>query len=78
MDDRDDPFAPRPRTNVVRYDFRDDGEAGWTVFDVFTGQPALVMGEPATGLDGDTAVEWTDTLNFIAHQEARKNGTLPG
>jgi len=48
----------------VRYDMRRDDE-GWTVFDVWTGWPALVKGAEQTGLDIELADDLVDLLNTL-------------
>ncbi|KAA3452739.1 hypothetical protein C7I87_00740 [Mesorhizobium sp. SARCC-RB16n] len=46
-----------------RYDLRKDPDGTWTVFDVFTGQPAMVEGRPAVGLNMEWADDLVDLLN---------------
>ena len=49
-----------------RFDLRDDPE-GWTVFDLFTGWPAVVGGVAQTGLDIQDADEMAELLDRLAH-----------
>ncbi|AMX97127.1 hypothetical protein EOA22_05250 [Mesorhizobium sp. M7A.F.Ca.US.014.04.1.1] len=46
-----------------RYDLKKEPNGTWTVFDVFTGQPAEPDGHPATGLDMEYADDLVDLLN---------------
>lgn len=46
------------------YDVRRD-EAGWTVFDLITGAPALVNGQLQQGLPFKFADELADALNDL-------------
>ena len=48
----------------VRYDMRRDDE-GYTVFDIWTGWPALVKGAEQTGLDIELADDLVDLLNTL-------------
>jgi hypothetical protein len=47
---------------LVRYDMRPDDE-GWTVYDIWTGWPAVVQGAEQIGLDLDDADDLVDLLN---------------
>jgi hypothetical protein len=47
-----------------RYDLRKELDRTWTVFDVFTGQPADAWGSPAEGLDKEYADDLVDVLNI--------------
>ncbi|MGR4866551.1 hypothetical protein [Caulobacter sp. LARHSG274] len=52
-----------------RFDLREDVD-GWTVFDRFTGWPAVVAGVAQTGLDiqdADELAEWLDRLSASGH-----------
>lgn len=49
---------------AVRYDMRRDHE-GYTVFDIWTGWPALVKGVEQTGLDIELADDLVDLLNIL-------------
>jgi hypothetical protein len=44
-----------------RYDLREDSD-GWTVFDIFTGEPVVISLVPQTGLDIQDADELAGTL----------------
>jgi hypothetical protein len=48
---------------AARYDIRQDDE-GWTVYDIFTGLPALVQDVPQTGLDMEDADDLADLLSL--------------
>jgi hypothetical protein len=48
---------------TARYDIEQD-ETGWTVFDIFTGQPVLVHDVPQTGLEFDDADDLADVLSL--------------
>jgi hypothetical protein len=50
-----------------RFDFRRD-ETGWTVFDVFSGWPAVVKGVSQTGLDVQDASDLAELLDLLAVQ----------
>lgn len=47
-----------------RYDMRRDDE-GWTVFDIWTGWPAVVKGAEQIGLDIEDADDLVDLLNAL-------------
>lgn len=49
---------------AVRYDMRRDDE-GYTVFDIWTGWPALVKGAEQVGLDIEVADDLVDLLNIL-------------
>jgi hypothetical protein len=49
-----------------RFDLREDPD-GWTVFDLFTGWPAVVSGVAQTGLDIQDADEMAELLDRLAH-----------
>jgi hypothetical protein len=49
---------------AVRYNMRRDDE-GYTVFDIWTGWPALVKGAEQTGLDIEVADDLVDLLNTL-------------
>lgn len=48
-----------------RFDLREDPD-GWTVFDLFTGWPAMVSGVAQTGLDIQDADEMAELLDRLA------------
>lgn len=49
-----------------RYDIRNEPHlGGWTVFDIFTGWPAVVDGVAQTGLDMEQADDLVDLLNTL-------------
>ena len=54
-----------------RYDIREDRE-GWTVFDVFTGEPVMIHGVPQTGLDIQDADELAELLEKPAMMRDRR------
>ncbi|ADV15112.1 hypothetical protein EN962_07330 [Mesorhizobium sp. M7A.F.Ca.CA.001.09.2.1] len=47
----------------LRYGLRQDSDESWTVFDVFTGQPADAWGAPAEYLDQEYAEDLVGILN---------------
>jgi hypothetical protein len=61
-------MAAEPKT--ARYDVREDGE-GWSVFDVFTGEVAVIALVPQTGLDIQDADDAADLLNRMAERGDR-------
>jgi hypothetical protein len=54
----------------ARYDLRKD-LGGWTVYDVWTGQPVVIAGRMQTSLDRDDAAELVDLLNDQARRGNR-------
>jgi hypothetical protein len=50
-----------------RYVMRSDA-GGWTVLEIWTGQPAVVAGVPQSGLSEDDAKHMTDLLNTQARR----------
>lgn len=57
----------------ARYDMRDEPDGTWTVFDIFTGLPAVVDDVPLIGLEMEEADDLVDLLNF---KDARRRGLL--
>lgn len=53
-----------------RYDIREDDE-GWTVFDIFTGRPVVIMDVPQTGLDIQDASDLAELLDKPAMRADR-------
>ena len=53
-----------------RYDIRADSE-GWTVFDLFTGEPVVIATVPQTGLDIQDADELAELLDHPAMTKDR-------
>ncbi|MER9953035.1 hypothetical protein [Mesorhizobium sp. M0047] len=49
----------------LRYDARQESNETWTVFDLFTGLPAVFDGYPAIDLDMEYADDLVDILNAI-------------
>jgi hypothetical protein len=49
---------------AARFDMRRDDE-GYTVFDIWTGWPALVKGVEQVGLDIEVADDLVDLLNIL-------------
>lgn len=49
---------------AARYDMRHDDD-GYTVFDIWTGWPALVKGVEQVGLDIEVADDLVDLLNIL-------------
>jgi hypothetical protein len=46
-----------------RYNLRQEPNGLWTVYDIFTGEPAEVNGIPQNGLDMEIADDLVDLLN---------------
>lgn len=59
-----------------RYDLRKEEDGTWTVFDVFTGQPADAPDGPAFGLDMEDADDLVDILNGLDRQRRAEGGNL--
>ena len=57
-------------TTPARYDLREDSE-GWTVFDIWTGEPAVIHLVPQTGLDIQDAAELAELLTWLADRGDR-------
>ena len=55
---------------IQRYDIRED-DAGWTVFDLFTGHPVVIARVPQTGLDIQDADELVELLEHKAFADHR-------
>lgn len=49
---------------AARYDMRSDDE-GWTVFDIWTGWPAMFTGAEQGGRDIEVADDRVDLLNIL-------------
>ena len=54
-----------------RYDIREDYE-GWTVFDIFTGQPVVIAKVLQVGLEIQDANDLADLLNKPALRADRR------
>ena len=54
----------------MRYDIRRDSE-GWTVFDLFTGEPVVIEMVPQTGLDIQDADELAELLDHKTFKDER-------
>lgn len=54
-----------------RYDIREDYE-GWTVFDIFTGQPVVIANVLQVGLEIQDANDLADLLNKPALRADRR------
>lgn len=63
------PMAHHPAMGR-RYDIREDRE-GWTVFDVFSGEPVVIHGVPQTDLDIQDADELAELLEKPAMMRDR-------
>jgi len=63
----DDPLPMR-----VRFDTKED-EEGWTVFDIFTGNPTEVNGVSQVGLPAEDAEDLADLLNYQESLKASKD-----
>jgi hypothetical protein len=57
-------------TKIARYDLREDPE-GWTVYDIWTGEPAVIGMEPQTGLEIQDADEIAEWLTFMSDRGNR-------
>ncbi len=49
---------------AIRYDIRKEAN-GWTVYDIWTGWPAIISGVPQTELLMDDADDLADLLNGL-------------
>lgn len=49
----------------IRYDMRKEKDGTWTVFDIFTGEPAKVNDVPQEGLEMEQADDLVDLLNYL-------------
>jgi hypothetical protein len=52
------------------YDIRED-DTGWSVYDVWTGEPVVIGLTPQTGMDIQDADELADLLNLRADRGER-------
>ncbi|WP_454817341.1 hypothetical protein [Labrys neptuniae] len=59
-----------------RYDLRAEEDDTWTVFDVFTGLPAMVDGFEATGFEVEEAGDLLAMLNAADFERRREAGML--
>lgn len=50
---------------IARYDCREDA-FGWTVFDIWTGEPVIVHDVPQIGLDIQDADELSEALTWLS------------
>jgi hypothetical protein len=55
---------------IARYDIRSESN-GWTVYDTFTGSPAVINHVPETSLALEEADDLADLLNHSQSQRAR-------
>jgi hypothetical protein len=60
-----------PAHMSVRYDIRED-DAGWSVYDVWTGETVVIELEVKSGLDIQDADDLADKLNFLADHGRRE------
>ncbi|ESY73717.1 hypothetical protein X743_08755 [Mesorhizobium sp. LNHC252B00] len=60
----------------MRYDLRKEHDESWTVFDVFTGQPAVYEGHEAIDLDMEYADDLVDLLNAVDLKRRVARGDL--
>lgn len=49
----------------IRYDMRKEKDETWTVFDIFTGEPAEVNDVPQEGLEMEQSDDLVDLLNYL-------------
>ncbi|ESZ28732.1 hypothetical protein EOA13_10030 [Mesorhizobium sp. M7A.F.Ca.US.011.01.1.1] len=59
-----------------RYDLRKEPDETWTVFDVFTGQPADAWGAPAEYLDEEYSRDLVSVLNLVDLKRRAAPGNL--
>jgi hypothetical protein len=59
---------------IKRFDLRENSNGSWTVYDVFTGQPAAVNDILLDRLGADQAGEWVTQLNLEFSKRA--GGTI--
>jgi hypothetical protein len=57
---------------LVRFDIRPD-QAGWTIYDRTTGEPAIIDGFVSVGLAFDDADDLVDLLNTL---DVMKRGSV--
>ncbi|ESX81605.1 hypothetical protein X729_31785 [Mesorhizobium sp. L103C131B0] len=63
---------------TLRYDIRREPDGTWTVFDVFTGLPAIVAGHPSVDLpDMEYAEELAAILNADDLKQRLSHGRFP-
>ncbi|MEP9373301.1 hypothetical protein [Mesorhizobium sp. KR1-2] len=55
-----------------RYDVRKEADGTWTVFDIFTGQPAAVGTSVFNALSSDEAVDIVHLLNWFDAKRRRQ------
>ena len=64
-----------PRGADARYDMRKQPNGLWTVYDIFTGQPAVVGGCDQADLGIERADDLVDLMNrMYAEQRAKRGG----
>ncbi|ESZ45685.1 hypothetical protein ACYG9R_19740 [Mesorhizobium sp. RSR565B] len=64
---------------TLRYDIRREPDRTWTVFDVFTGLPAIVAGHASVDLpDMEYAEELAAILNADDLKQRLSHGRFPG
>lgn len=59
-----------------RYDLRTEADGSWTVFDIFTGFPAIIDEVEATGFDVEQAGDLLIMLNSADLDRRREAGIL--
>jgi hypothetical protein len=62
--------VPAARDMPGRYDIREE-DNGWTVFDVWTGEPVVIALVPQVGLDIQDADELAELLDNLADRGNR-------
>ncbi|MBB3234502.1 hypothetical protein FHS20_001342 [Phyllobacterium endophyticum] len=58
---------------TLRYDLGQEVDGTWTVYDVFTGSPTLVLEMFGVGMSAEEANDLVDLLN---NQDLRRRGRL--
>ncbi|TXN62994.1 hypothetical protein FV232_24265 [Methylobacterium sp. WL30] len=65
--------AANSNNQAQSFDMRKD-DAGWTVYDIATYEPARVNGVPQTGLSIEVADDLVDLLNTLAREKNESTG----
>jgi hypothetical protein len=69
-------FRARLTTMAKRYDLRVEDDGKWTVFDIFTGFPAIIDAIEVIGFEADQAADLLEMLNAADVERRRDAGML--
>ena len=58
-------------TKLARYDLREDPQGGWSVYDIWTGQVAMLAGVAQEGLEIQDADEIAEWLTYMSDRGNR-------